>query len=48
MDKPILIMILAWTLLLTACFSPWAGDEAVLTVSVGGGGRALIDLTSSE
>ena len=35
-------------LLITACFSPWNGDEGVFTISVGGGGNARAALPWNE
>ena len=50
MKKSLLFAVMVISLLLAACFSPWSGDEAVLTVTVGGSGssRALLPLDSNN
>jgi len=43
------IAIATITALLSACFSPWQGDEETLTIFVGGGSsRVLVDIEENE
>jgi len=43
------VFALSFTLALVSCFSPWEGDEATLTISVGGGSsRVLVNRDDNE